>query len=427
MIYKFHKLDSEEERVIGMIEKTRESLRWVTHDAARWEGLLRRSLFARAIRASNSIEGHNVSLDDVIAAAADGEPLSASEEDWQATIGYRNAMTYILQLAKDPYFTYSEGLIRSLHFMILRYSLAKHPGLWRPGVIYVRDERIGEIVYEGPSADIVPSLMNELISSLNETSNMPALVRAAMAHLNLAMIHPFSDGNGRMARCMQTLVLARGGILAPEFCSIEEYLGNYTDDYYKILARVGKGKWNPKNDARPWIRFSLKAHYHQAQKVLHRAKESSNVWQELEELKTKHNLEERNLFALYDATFGFRVRNSTYRAAAEISINLASRDLKELSDKGLLVPSGQGGGRYYTLSKILEKIRKKTREEDKLQDPFSDDIPEISAVRFPTQPATLQQTYDPTSSPWVNTGTISSSAITVSAATPKNVTINPKE
>lgn len=57
-------------------------------------------------------------------------------------------------------------------------------------------------------------------------------IQAGMAHLNLVMIHPFRDGNGRMARCLQSLVLARGGILDPVFISIEEYLGRNTQRYY---------------------------------------------------------------------------------------------------------------------------------------------------------------------------------------------------
>ena len=54
-----------------------------------------------------------------------------------------------------------------------------------------------------------------------------------MAHLNLVMIHPFEDGNGRMSRALQSLVLARDHIVAPEFASIEEYLGRNTPAYYQ--------------------------------------------------------------------------------------------------------------------------------------------------------------------------------------------------
>ena len=69
------------------------------------------------------------------------------------------------------------------------------------------------------------------------------MVRAAMAHLNLVMIHPFRDGNGRMARCLQTYVLACEQIVSPVFSSIEEYLGRNTPAYYNILDEVGGGSW----------------------------------------------------------------------------------------------------------------------------------------------------------------------------------------
>lgn len=61
----------------------------------------------------------------------------------------------------------------------------------------------------------------------------------------------------RLARCLQSVVLAHEGVLAPVFMSIEEYLGRNTDDYYAVLAAVGGGRWQSERDARPWARFIL--------------------------------------------------------------------------------------------------------------------------------------------------------------------------
>ena len=81
-------------------------------------------------------------------------------------------------------------------------------------------------------AERVPSLMGEIMDWL-EHGDLDAhlIVRAAMAHLHLVSVHPFGDGNGRISRIVQSLVLARGGPLAPEFVSIEEYLGSNTSAY----------------------------------------------------------------------------------------------------------------------------------------------------------------------------------------------------
>jgi len=183
-----------------------------------------------------------------------------------------------------------------------------------------------------------------------------------MAHLNLVMVHPFSDGNGRMARCLQTLVLAREGILESEFSSIEEYLGRNTQEYYDVLAMVGMGHWSPRNDARQWLDFSLTAHHTQATTLLRRTKETDRVWSELEQLIKVRGLPERVIYALSDATFGYKVRNATYRGIAEIADAVASRDLKLLVDAGLLLPAGEKRGRAYVASGILKKIRERTRE-----------------------------------------------------------------
>lgn len=104
--------------------------------------------------------------------------------------------------------------------MMTSYDLTKRPGLWRAGPIYVRNDETDETDYEGPDV--------ELVRELDASDGTPGLVRAGMAHLNLVMIHPIRDGNGRMARCLQTLVLGREGVLGPEFCSIEEYRGRNT-------------------------------------------------------------------------------------------------------------------------------------------------------------------------------------------------------
>jgi len=76
-----------------------------------------------------------------MAAVEDDEPLTAEKQDWLSTLGYRNAMTYVLQLASDPHFSFSEGLIRSLHFMMMQHELEKHPGRYRSSLVFVRDER----------------------------------------------------------------------------------------------------------------------------------------------------------------------------------------------------------------------------------------------------------------------------------------------
>ena len=368
-------LDDKELEVIGKIEKLKDALRFMTvNQPNRWTGLLRRNMFARAIHSSNTIEGIHVTADDAIAAAEGDQPLDEKNDspNWRAVVGYRQAMTYVLQRATDPFFSYSTDLIKSLHFMMLEYDLDKFPGKWRPGAIFIKNEQSGKVVYEGPSGELVNGLMYEYAETLNTPDKeFPPIIHAAMAHLNLTLIHPFKDGNGRMARCLQTLVLARGGTLAPEFSSIEEYLGQNTPDYYQVLQTVADGKWRPERDTRPWIRFCLMAHHQQAMTLLRRAREMMNLWERVEEIVKSKRLPERVISILVDAAIGHRVRNSSYRKLNGVSDQVASRDLKKITGAGLLIPQGTARGRIYTASEEIKKIREATRERKEIINPFS--------------------------------------------------------
>lgn len=366
MIFQTPEIREDENEVLALLAEQREQLRDRVAEPRRWTGTLRRMAFARAVQGSNSIEGYNASLDDVVA-AVEGEPtLDADQETQLALAGYRDAMTYVLQLARSGGPKVDEGLIKSLHFMMLKYDLAKNPGQWRPGDIYVRSDESGKIVYQGPPSGDVTNLLAEMLLALDKDES-PVLVKAAMAHLNLVLIHPFSDGNGRMARCLQTLVLACDRVLAPTFSSIEEFLGRNTQAYYDILAQVGAGSWNPDRDARPWIRFILRAHYLQIRTMLRRRREVEDLWNGCLALTEGSNLPERCATALMDAAYGFRIRRGSYRTAVEtgtgdeISLQTATRDLQAMADRGMLEPVGERRNRYYLAGKDPLELRQRVR------------------------------------------------------------------
>ncbi|MFO1189454.1 MAG: Fic family protein [Alphaproteobacteria bacterium] len=371
MIYQPPALEAPDLRVIEMINGQRSLLKHrLNQNPGRWTGFLRRNTFARAMQGSNSIEGINADLAEAVAVVDDERPETLPEETARALAAYRIAMTYIMRTHDDPHFEINLQLVRSLHYMMLNYDLTKLPGQWRPGAIYVVREENNERVYEGPDANLVPGLMAELVDQINHVRDLAPMVRAALAHLNLTMIHPFKDGNGRMARALQTLVLAHDGILDPVFCSIEEWLGRNTQAYYDVLAKVGQGSWHPANDALPWVRFCLVAHYQQAATLIKRNTEIGRTWDEIETVANRHGLPERAQLALMDAAFGYKVRNSRYREEQEISEVVASRDLKKMSDLELLMPVGEKRGRYYVAAPMLKKIRDDCRDQTRAPNPY---------------------------------------------------------
>ncbi len=369
MIFKAPRIDGGEIEVIAKIDEFRKNLQPAVRTPSKWTGTLRKNMIARAIRGSNTVEGYNVTLEEAVA-VVEHEEIDVDSDTRLAIEGYRNALTYILHLAEDKqHYVVNEELLRSLHYIMLSHDWKKHPGHWRPGPIYVRREPSGERVYEGPDSGLVPELMKEFVETVqNCDDSIPVLIRAAMAHLNLVLIHPFSDGNGRMGRAVQTLVLARDGILPPEFSSIEEYLGsrNNTESYYSVLAEVGAGSWHPERDARPFVRFCLRAHLQQLITIDRRIREISRLFGDLETEISNRGLNPRMISALYDAAVGFRVRSMRYQSGADVSPQVAARDLGLLVEQGLLEPHGEKRGRVYVGSQRLFDIREKCREARKI-------------------------------------------------------------
>lgn len=370
--------DLEDQQVIGEIHATRASLASYLRAPKRWNGLLRRTSTARAIQGSNTIEGYTVSEEDAVAAVDDEPPLSADGATWLEILAYRRVLTYVLNVATEPGFVIDEAILRSMHFMLLDHDLSKAPGRYRTKEIFVRDDKRGINVYAGPDGDLVPELMRTLSESLSTPTADDPLVRGAMAHLNLVMIHPFRDGNGRMARALQTMVLAQDQVVEPTFSSIEEWLGNNTQDYYDVLAATGHGAWNPGNDATLWVKFNLRAHHMQAQTMRRRFDEAEIQWRALDELAARHRLNERIGAALFDALLGLRVTRPSYVKLTELDERTATRDLVGAANLGLLEARGERRGRHYVAGEPLRQIQNELRAQRKpLTDPYPTLLGEI--------------------------------------------------
>lgn len=284
----------------------------------------------------------------------------ALDAESSTVTGYREALTWIRQLAEDPTVTCDEGIIRGLHYFIMNHDLAKNPGRWRRGRVFVRQEEGGDVVYHGPEPRLIPALMAELVASINAASDLPLMVRAAIAHLNMSGIHPFLDGNGRLARAIHTFVLARGGVTLPPFASIDEYLSVNAGAYEMTLRSTHGGRWQPERDARPFVRFCLTAHYHQATMLRRRTREYDHLWEELEREVERRDLPDRMVSALAEAAIGDRVTNAVYRSLAGVSSRVAASDLKRMVAENLLVASGADRSPCYLAADAVKSIRSRT-------------------------------------------------------------------
>ncbi|MCA2179061.1 Fic family protein [Nonomuraea glycinis] len=376
MLYGTPALEAVDKAVLAEIEDMRRDLKYRLAETHRWDGQLRRQLQARAIQGSNSIEGYRASVEDIESIMAGEEPLETSASVTREIAGYQQALTYIQLLSRAPAFRYDAGVLNALNFMMIGHHRDKTPGVLRPGGIYVRNSATGEVVYEGPDFEEVPGLLGELVTWLNSGDlDVPSYVRGAMAHFNLVSIHPWRDGNGRMSRALQTLVLGRDQILMPEFSSIEEWLGTgeNTVDYYRALRDVQRGSWKPHVNTHSWVRFCLRAHHLQAQRVRQRLAQAGEIWIILEEQVDADGLNTRCVSALYEVFVNRRLRRSRYQADEGLSQGQAARDLRDLAAKGWVQPYGETKGRFYAPGPRMTEIKAQFAERARpLRDPYSE-------------------------------------------------------
>ena len=321
-----------------------------------WLGALRRSVRASAIEGSTSIEGYSVPPADAISLTS-GEAAGGAgdDENRMAVACYARAMDHVGALARDPAFRWLDRVILDLHFDACYFQPDKGPGLWRSGPIGVTGAD-GSLEYQAPAAEQVPGLMAEVVEWLQDGDpDTHVVVRAAMAHLHVTSVHPFNDGNGRVSRIVQSLVLARERLTSPEFLSIEEHLGEHTSAYYTALRQAQRGSYQPERDASKWVAFCVDAHLAQARQRLTQIKEAGGRWERLEEIVSGRGWPERLVIALEQSLVGGTDR-SRYGKEAGVSQATASGDFRRLLDAGLVEQRGKGRStRYYAAAQLLSK------------------------------------------------------------------------
>jgi len=354
MIYRTPPIDAPLQDQLDELTELRTALGKEVKTRSRWLGSLRREVRASSIEGSTSIEGFSVSPEEALELVGSREAGERDRENRQAVACYARTMDHVGTMAIDPSFRWVDRVILDLHFDACSFQRDKDPGLWRTGPIGVTASD-GSLEYEGPPAEQVVSLMHEVVKWLaTGDRKVDVVVRAAMAHLHVTSVHPFRDGNGRISRIVQSLVLAREGLVAPEFFSIEEYLGSHTREYYAALRETQGGSYQPQRDASGWVSFCVDAHVAQARRRLTQIEEAAARWSSLEELVDARSWPDRLVIALEQSLAGGTDRTK-YGTEADVSPATASADFRRLHDAGFVEQHGRGRNTGYLASTLLRK------------------------------------------------------------------------
>jgi len=222
---------------------------------------LRRQAIIRMTHHSTEIEGNRLNMGQVEALYAK-KKIDAPDRDIYEVKNYLNALKYIEKVVAEKKAT-TEKVILKIHKLVTNKTLApQFSGHYRPGPIYVVRRRFGmpqETMYTGPAAKQVPKLMADFTAWLkaSEAKDINPVIVAGIAHLEIAAIHPFNDGNGRTARALATLTLYERGYDFRRLFALEDYYNTDRQAYYKAI-NVGKTYDERRMDITSWLEYFVK-------------------------------------------------------------------------------------------------------------------------------------------------------------------------
>ena len=213
----------------------------------------------------------------------------------------------------------------------------------RDGPMQVVSGPIGRerVHFEAPAAERLPTEMRAFLDWYNAPPRMDPLIETALAHLWFVTIHPFEDGNGRLARAVADMALARSEGTPQRFYSMSAQIRTERTVYYDTLERTQKGGL----DVTSWLFWFLTCldrAFDGAEEVLSAVLRKARFW-ERHSAQPFNDRQRRILNALLDGSEG-KLTSSKYAAVTKSSQDTASRDITELLQRCVLV-RGPAGGR----------------------------------------------------------------------------------
>ena len=201
---------------------------------------LRKSNRIKTVQGSVAIEGNTLSLEQVTDLFSDKRVVGPAKD----ILEVKNAILAYENLAR--YRPFSTESFKSAHQLIMK-GLLDEAGSWRKGQVGILKR--SQVSHIAPPARQVPSLMNELFTTLKREHELHPILRAAWAHYEIEFVHPFADGNGRMGRLWQAVHLYQYHPIF-EFVPVESMIQGKQSDYYDALERSDR-----EGNAWPFVEF----------------------------------------------------------------------------------------------------------------------------------------------------------------------------
>src|SRR3989344_900572 len=232
-------------KFIGRIEAARDYIENAPLVPA-YEAKFRQEAIIRTVHHGTHIEGNPLDTGEV-AAVLEGQTIDAKDRDVQEILNSREVLKYIdkRKTTNDQRLKLSEKELLKIHQLTVNRVLSSDKaGKFRTTQVVVKNSKTGEVSFRPPSPVQVRDLILDFVAWLNSdpASEIHPVLLAGVVHYVLAYIHPFVDGNGRVARSFATLVLFNKGYDIKKFFSLEEYFDRDGQRYYATLQSVSNQK-----------------------------------------------------------------------------------------------------------------------------------------------------------------------------------------
>ncbi|MGH1352645.1 MAG: Fic family protein [Methyloligellaceae bacterium] len=281
---------------------------------------------------SSQIEGTQSSLSDLLlyeTAEAPGAPL----DDVTEVSCYVSAMNYGLNRLKE--FPLSLRLIREIHAELMNNARGGHkqPGEFRTSQNWIGGSRPGNARFVPPPPENLMQCLDQFEKFLHdENVKLPALIKAALAHVQFETIHPFLDGNGRLGRLLITFILCIEGVLKEPMLYLSLYLKTNRQAYYDHLQSVREtGNWEA------WIEFFLQGVIETANQATETAKAILDLFQHNQKLIEGSEKSTAATVAVHSYLQAHPIANTTkIKEACGHSLSTILRSLATLENLGIV-------------------------------------------------------------------------------------------
>lgn len=313
-----------------------------------WEKQFKEDAIVRSAYHGTHIEGNMLKQDEAKDVLL-GKDVLGRPRDIQEIINYRKVIELIDEEAQKKIDKITEQLIKKLHRTITSKILnPEQSGEYRLKQVVIRNSSNGEITFRPPASMEIPFLMREFVYWINKENadEVHPVLRAGIVHHELVRIHPFIDGNGRVARVLASLVLLLGGYDIRRFFSLEEYYDRDAVVYYEHLGKATAG------DLTSWLEYFTYG------AAIEFTKTKEKILKLSKDVKLKERMGGKQIFLTerqikiieYIQEVGYLQNKSFSTLFPSISEDSVLRDVQDLIKKGIIKKVGSTkSARYVTV------------------------------------------------------------------------------